>query len=629
MATPQQLSTLGAVMRAALASESDTNILDDDLKLKLDRIIVSNPTDLDAIREFLSGQSGAYTIAIAGTTLNVDYGFVAQIGVQLTASASGWGGSEPSSVSWQWYDGDGAISGANTSTYTPVTDDNLAVIYATATPVDGGYSAQNSASYTVRHPYPAPGATLPDVVYAQAEGTETIDASGIFTETADGAYTIEPTDSFVEVDSAGEITVTKDDAQADTEVTVIYTNSGGVGRSGFTVRVESGGESAVLDDVVVDDIDELIFARASHTGTVYAAMHGVEDTPSAPQIMAGSGGGITEAWTFPPSTTAYVDEYTSSSGGDGDDVMVSFYLDPDEGGINDSAIIRVPLTLQFAVPAAITKEDFTVTSTGVSGTLLVTPNVNPPTTTGYKYKVDGGSAVDTSDIVPFEISSLTDDVNVTITLIPYNENGDGPETDADPVAPNDGSSASFAYIQNLYDNTAKTTYTWADRAEGNLYALISPTDKSVTASTINSNATTSLFVTGGSYGRVSFRSCADADGATLGTVSATFSGSQIRANAKGMWLRGFDLSAAYDTAQDMDLGGGTGSCTVSCEAGGIIIAISKSTTGITGLANVEAADSGIQIAWEIFAGAQTDLAIATTTGGTNGSLSVIALSPES
>lgn len=133
---------------------------------------------------FASGRFGvgatlSYSVSIAGLTSNPTHGPTAQIGVELTASASGWSAAAPASVAWQWHDAGGAISGATAASYAPVAGLDLDGLYVIATPSDT-YAPRSSAVYTVRFAPPTQNA-LPAASGAAVIGESLSGTAGTFT----------------------------------------------------------------------------------------------------------------------------------------------------------------------------------------------------------------------------------------------------------------------------------------------------------------------------------------------------------------------------------------------------------------------------------------------------------------
>ena len=194
-----------------------------------------------------------YSVSIAGLTTNPTYGATAQIGVELTASASGWTGDTPSSVAWQWYAGGEAISGATSATYTPVAGDDLANLYARATPADGGYSAKSSPAYVVRYAPPVAAGALEDQTYSQGSGNQSYGTGGDFT--GGGLTFAVNTVSGVSINSAsGVVTTDTTNLKASTAIVVTATNSGGAATSGYSLVVQEA-PSITMTDLVHENGD--------------------------------------------------------------------------------------------------------------------------------------------------------------------------------------------------------------------------------------------------------------------------------------------------------------------------------------------------------------------------------------
>ena len=93
----------------------------------------------------------------------------------------------------------------------------------------------------------------------------------------------------------------------------------------------------------------------------------------------------------------------------------------------------------IAVPDAFVLADWDLADTTGGGTLTVTinslPEANNSAITDIDYRVDGGSWVSTGGIVGFDITGLTDDVEVDIELRAVNAAGDGAASDVKAATP--------------------------------------------------------------------------------------------------------------------------------------------------------------------------------------------------
>ena len=193
----------------------------------------------------VAGPSGpTYTVSVSGATTNPTYGATAQIGVALTASATGWSGAAPASVAWLWINATGA--GANTATYTPVAGDDLASIYPQATPSDT-YAPKNGSALVVRYAPPTAANGLADPNWTENIAISTFDVSADFTASGE-TYAVQtgtlPTG--LSLSSAGLITGTPTEVVADRAIVVRGTNSGGSADTAFSVTVAvAGGDAAV------------------------------------------------------------------------------------------------------------------------------------------------------------------------------------------------------------------------------------------------------------------------------------------------------------------------------------------------------------------------------------------------
>lgn len=130
-------------------------------------------------RRLATNAGPSFSMSITGLTANPTHGDTAQIGVQLTAVASGWSDGAPASVAFTWNGIAGTPSGTGNANYTPVAGDDLNSISVTATPADT-YDAKNSATYTVRYAAPAEDAA-PSTSGSATTGQSLTGVAGTFT----------------------------------------------------------------------------------------------------------------------------------------------------------------------------------------------------------------------------------------------------------------------------------------------------------------------------------------------------------------------------------------------------------------------------------------------------------------
>ena len=120
-----------------------------------------------------------FTAELSGLTANPTHGLSAQTGVVLTASATGFSGSAPRSVQYQWGTVEsGEIHGATSATYMPdaaIFDGET--LFCRVTPSDG-YPATDTLSFDIRHAPPVAAGGLWDVVLDLGSADELYDVAG-------------------------------------------------------------------------------------------------------------------------------------------------------------------------------------------------------------------------------------------------------------------------------------------------------------------------------------------------------------------------------------------------------------------------------------------------------------------
>lgn len=492
-------------------------------------------------------------------------------------------------------------------------------------------------TFSVPYLIPVASGGLPDVFYDIDTGDQTVDAAADFTNTASCTWSVDP-DTF-SVDASGTVTIPTDEELDGVFISVTCTNpDGAYDTTAFQATVQAGGEAAVLSENVFTENPDIVSTRTSHLGTCYWAHYDkayVAPTDHA-AIAAGTIDGFLEGGSFSVTATGdYEEEYTASSGSNGDVVGLAYFLDPTDGAIENSNIVLVDNVLEFPVPDAFGVGDWGLNNPATDGDLTVTIGTLPAGTTDIRYRVDGGTPVSTGGTTGFTITGLTNNTQYDVELWAYGANSStGVWSDVKSETPT-SASGTVSALHRFYNESNLTSYTFttdADGAsitEGNIVVVYhhASTAADPSSVTLNSNSYTKL--TSGNQGQsgVSFWYSTAADGVSTGDLVVAFSGSQARCQARVYHTTGFDITTLSDSGFDTDLDNADGSVSVDVPANGMALAAAIRVTTIGGLGNV-VNDGGITGAWGIYTSAQTGLAITSTTNGeNNGALAAIALAP--
>ena len=489
-----------------------------------------------------------------------------------------------------------------------------------------------------RVPYLVPVAAggLPDVFYDLDTGDQTVDAAADFTNTDGCTFSVDPNTLTINP-ATGQVTIPTTAELLAVFITVTCTNPDGVPAStAFQATVQTGGEAAVLSENVFTENPDVVSTRTSHLGTCYWAHYDkAYDAPTdQAAIAAGTIDGFLEGGSFSVTATGdYGEEYTTSSGSNGDVVGLVYFLDPNDGDIENSNIVLFDNVLEFPVPDAFTAPDWVLSNPATDGDLAVSIVNLPAGTTDVRYRVDGGSPVSTGGTTGFTISGLTNTTEYDVELWAYGANSSTPIYGDLKSATPTSASGSLTALHRFYNEANQTSYTFATDAlgasiiEGNILVIYhhATTSADPSSVTLNGNSYTKLVSGNSGQSGVSFWYSEDADGTSTGNLVVQFAGVQARGQARVYHATGYDITAVADSDFDLDLDNVAGSIAIDVPAGGVAIAAGIRTSAISGLSNF-INDGGITGAWEIFSGAQTGLAITSTPDGNdNGALAAISL----
>ncbi|MBY6005361.1 sialate O-acetylesterase [Salipiger bermudensis] len=171
-----------------------------------------------------------------------------EIGQTLSVSDGTWTGSASRTYGYQWTRDGANIDGATANTYTLVAADDGADIGCTVT-ADDGFTTVPADAVAVAVTYAAPVASgaLPDRTYDQNTGVQTVDASGDFTGSVGGTWSV--SGASASIDQSGVVSIPTSATLSAVTVTVAYANSGGSDSSAFSVTVNA--EAPAGDNILL------------------------------------------------------------------------------------------------------------------------------------------------------------------------------------------------------------------------------------------------------------------------------------------------------------------------------------------------------------------------------------------
>ncbi len=177
-----------------------------------------------------------FAVALTGLTDNLTHGLCALRGVPVRGEASGWGGSVPPGVSYQWHTLEGGpIAGATKAIFVP--DAPLAeesVIFCVVTAPGRGSRA--STQVVFRNAAPEIISALFDEVFDLDTGPQTVAAAVAFTG-LNLSFAVSGAGAWIDA-ATGEVSIPTDVEMDGDVVVVTATNSGGTASAAFQVTIE-------------------------------------------------------------------------------------------------------------------------------------------------------------------------------------------------------------------------------------------------------------------------------------------------------------------------------------------------------------------------------------------------------
>ncbi|MDK3072781.1 fibronectin type III domain-containing protein [Sedimentitalea sp. JM2-8] len=347
----------------------------------------------------------SYVVSITGLTSSPTHGPSAQIGVELTAVASGWSEAPPASVTYTWNNIVGVPTGTGNANYTPGAGDDLAAISVTATPADT-YAPRTSASYVVRYAPPVAAGGLADQSYDTGSGDQTVNASTDFTGD-DITYSVSTTIPGVTINSGTGVVTIPTGSDASGTITVTGTNSGGADSTAFSVVIDAAATAPVLSGLDASGAPDALELDVDIASNLYWSLDPVGTNPDGDTIVAG---GITDSGgpdAISAGANVIAFDFSAIAAGTYD---LSFVAS--NGGVL-SNVLRQEITLSAAATVPATMSAPTVTQTGstsISVDLAAAPDDGGSSITSYdlRWQPDGGPWTEVTGISdPEAISGLT------------------------------------------------------------------------------------------------------------------------------------------------------------------------------------------------------------------------------
>lgn len=219
-------------------------------------------------------------------------------------------------------------------------------------------------------------------------------------------------------------------------------NEAGVGQQSETKTITpTTGATAVISGQTFNDVSDIVSFTSDYTGTWYWAVTATTDTPTGPQIVAGSGGGILEAGSQAfAGTTSFAANYTTLVGAHGNTRRLHYLVDPSATNIFNSNIVRQDFTVELA-PAAFAVGNWYLANAATDGALTVTitalPDDNGYAINAIQYRVGGGAWVSFVGATTgnYTISGLVNGTPASIELRAANAQGSGDASDIKTETP--------------------------------------------------------------------------------------------------------------------------------------------------------------------------------------------------
>ncbi|MGI3168379.1 hypothetical protein ACRARG_04455 [Pseudooceanicola sp. C21-150M6] len=206
--------------------------------------------------------------------------------------------------------------------------------------------------------------------------------------------------------------------------------------------------------------------NASETGDIYVgAWPESTPQPSAADVKAGTGASVTGTAI----ATRRVDRTVTLSGlteGAGYEVYAVLGMDPDA----ETSVVKLAESIaavEATVPDAFESGDWTLTNAGDGDALTVgissLPDNGGATITDIEYRVDGGTWTSSGGTSGFDITGLTEDVEVDVEIRAVNAEGEGDPSDTKSETPSVVAAAASTWDATF--ETSQITY-----SSGNLVA---------------------------------------------------------------------------------------------------------------------------------------------------------------
>lgn len=353
-----------------------------------------------------------------------------ETGALLTATVSGLSGGE--TVTYQWTDDGGNITGATSSTYTAaIGTDGIAdasAIGVTIT-VDGG-DPITSGTREIRYAAATGGADL-DLSFPEDSAISSTDLVQNWTATNLTLTYVSVSPALpagLSINSSGTMTGTPTTVTADATYTLTMQDQYGRETSDtFTLEITEADTTApVVNSSSYTDATQSVstnITEASGSATVYWALVANPSTPTGAQVKAGSGGGILEAGSFAV-TDGTNNDTISVTDETGDEIHI--YVEDASGNNtgNPSALnntIITGITVDSTAPTITSYSPAdNATDVAVDATLSIvfSESMDTSASTTVTLKNVGGATIETFDSLTDGTWSTTTNANDTWTVTP-------------------------------------------------------------------------------------------------------------------------------------------------------------------------------------------------------------------
>ena len=215
-----------------------------------------------------------------------------RIGHEVGVETGRWGGKPAPALAVRWLRGGAEIDGATGASYLPVAADDGAELRAriVATSIAGSLAAE-TAALRVTYPAPVAAGELPDEVFDQGSGTETVPTAFAFGG-AGLRYAVTGAGAGIDAET-GLVSIPTDVAVDGARVTVTASNSGGSVSLSFLVAVEAAAGGIVWPaalapgDFVIAEVTDPAEAAANGFAGVTGRVRYAASAPGAGFVPAG------------------------------------------------------------------------------------------------------------------------------------------------------------------------------------------------------------------------------------------------------------------------------------------------------------------------------------------------------